>query len=523
LAKKSKEKPRREVTKRQLARWQKQRRSQRILFGSGIFIIAAVLITIGVGWFLNQYRPLHQTVIKVNDTTFNMDYYVKALKFYGTGQSSYYMYSLADSMVEIIEQNELIRQEATELGITVSRDEVDKELKSFDPPLSKDYRDFVRASMLIDKLQAEYFDERVPVNAEQRHIMAMLLESENQVAEVKTRIEEGEDFAELAGELSLDLLSKGENGDLGWRPEGILTLLWGTSVIDEYAFNSEIGVLSQPIFDEEQIKSVGYWIAKVLERKMESEEADVRGILLSSEEEAWEVRDRLETGEDFGELAQEFSQHESREDNGDLGWLTLGGVGSAFDEFVFDLEVELGVISEPIFDDIIETEGGYWLIKVLERKEEKQEKAAVQVILLGSEEEAQRVRDRLEAGEDFGELAKELSQHEGSKEDGGDVGWLTPGEASSVFDEFVFDLEIEPGVISEPIRDDMGFTKGGYWLIEVVDKDDNRQIEDSDRELLKAEAFTEWVKALRDDPENDIENYLDAEMMAWAVDRAMKS
>ncbi|MBW1739297.1 MAG: peptidylprolyl isomerase [Deltaproteobacteria bacterium] len=334
---------------------------------------------------------------------------------------------------------------------------------------------------------------------------------------------EGEDFAELAGELSLDLLSKGENGDLGWRPEGILTLLWGTSVIDEYAFNSEIGVLSQPIFDEEQIKSVGYWIAKVLERKMESEEADVRGILLSSEEEAWEVRDRLETGEDFGELAQEFSQHESREDNGDLGWLTLGGVGSAFDEFVFDLEVELGVISEPIFDDIIETEGGYWLIKVLERKEEEQEKAHVQVILLGSEEEARGVRDRLEAGEDFGELAKELSQHEGSKEDGGDVGWLTPGEASSVFDEFVFDLEIEPGVISEPIRDDMGFTKGGYWLIEVVDKDDNRQIEDSDRELLKAEAFTEWVKALRDDPENDIENYLDAEMMAWAVDRAMKS
>jgi len=170
------------------------------LFGSGIFIIAAVLITIGVGWYLNQYRPLHQTVIKVNDTTFNMDYYVKALKFYGKDQSPYYMYSLADSMVEIIEQNELIRQEATELGITVSRDEVDKELKSLDPPLSKDYRDFVRAAMLIDKLQAEYFDEQVPVNAEQRHIMAMLLESENQVAEVKTR-----------------LVSKGAKISLNWR------------------------------------------------------------------------------------------------------------------------------------------------------------------------------------------------------------------------------------------------------------------------------------------------------------------
>jgi len=522
LTKKIREKPRREVTKRQLARWQQQRRRQRILFGSGIFIIAAVLIIMGVGWYVDQYRPLHQTVISVNDTRFNMDYYIKALKFYGKGQPAYYMYSLADDVVEIIEQNELIRQEALELGISVSQNEVDKQLKSLDPPLSKDYRDFVRAAMLIDKLQDEYFDEQVPVYAEQRHIMAMLLESENQVAEVKTRIEEGEDFAELAGELSLELLFKEENGDLGWRPEGILTLLWGTSVIDEYAFSFEVGVLSQPIYDEEQIKSVGYWIARVLERRDKPEEANILGILLGSEEEAWEVRDRLETGEDFNELAREFSQHESREDNGDLGWLAPGEVGSAFDEFVFDLEIELGVVSEPIFDDIIATEGGYWLIKVLERKEEKQEKADVQVILLGSEEEAQEVRTRLEAGEDFATVAQELSRHE-SKDNGGEMTDVTPDMMSLALSEFVFDPELELETVSEPLRDDTVFTKGGYWLIEVVDKDDNRQIEDSDRELLKAEAFTEWVKALRDDPENKIENYLDSEMKAWAVDRAMKS
>jgi len=523
LAKKNKEKPQREVTKRQLARWQKQKRRQRILFGSGIFIIAAALIVVGAGWYVNQYRPLHQTVIRVNDTTFSMDYYVKALKFYGEGQPSYYMYNLADDMVEIIEQNELIKQEATELDITVSRNEVDKELNSLDPPLSRDYRDFVGTAMLIDKLQVEYFDEQVPVKAEQRHIMAILLESENQVAEVKTRIEEGEDFTELAGELSLELLSKEENGDLGWRPEGILTLLWGTSVIDEYAFSSEIDTLSQPIYDEEQIKSVGYWIAKVLEREMKPEEADVQGILLGSEEEAWEVKDKLEAGEDFDELAQEFSQHESREDNGDLGWLAPGDLGSAFDEFVFDLEIELGVVSEPIFDDIIATEGGYWLIKVSERKEGEQEIVDVQVMLLGSEEEAQRIRDRLEAGEDFGELAKELSQHEGSKNDGGEVTGVTSDMMSEALSEFVFDLGVELETVSEPLRDDTLFTKGGYWLIKVVDKDDNRQIEDSDRELLKTEAFTEWIKVLRDNPENDIENYLDAEMKAWAVDRAVGS
>jgi len=493
-----------------------------MLFGVGIFIIAAVLVIMGAGWYVSQYRPLHQTVIKVNDISFNMDYYIKALKFYGEGQPAYYMYSLADNMVEIIEQNELIRQEAMELDISVSQDEVNNELKSLDPPLSKDYRDFVRAAMLIDKLQDEYFDKQVPIYAEQRHIMAMLLESESQVAEVRARIDAGEDFTDLAGELSLESFSKEENGDLDWRPEGVLTILLGTSLVDDYAFSSEVDILSQPVYDEERIKGVGYWIAKVLERKDKPEEAEVLGILLGSEEEAWEARTKLEAGEDFDELAEELSQHEeTKEDGGDLGWLAPGEIGPAFDEFVFNHEIELGVVSEPIFDDNIVTEGGYWLIKVAERKE-KREKADVEVILLGSEEEAQEVRTRLEAGEDFATLAQELSQHE-SKDNGGEVSDVTPDMMSLALSEFIFGPEVESETVSEPIRDDTAVTKGGYWLIEVTEIDGNRQIEDNDRERLKAEAFTEWVEALRDDPENKIENYLDNQKKTWAVDRAMRS
>jgi len=519
LTKKRKATPQREFTKRQLSQWQRHRRRQRIIFSLGVSIIVVVLGVVGAGWYISQYQPLHQTVISVNDTEFNMDYYVKALEFYGGSQPSYYLYSIASEVVTIIQRNELIRQGAIKLGISVSQKEVDVELKSRDPPLSKDYQDLVRAVMLIDKLRDEYFDQQVPVYAEQRHIMAMLLESESQATEVRLRLEDGEDFAELAGELSLESFSSEENGDLGWRPEGVLTILLGTSVIDEYAFNSEVGVLSQPLYDEERIKGVGYWLIKVLERKEKTEKAEVLGILLGSEEEALGVRGRLEAGEDFGKLANELSLHyESRENDGELGWLTPGEAGLTLDEFVFDSEIELGVVSEPIFDDTILTEGGYWLIKVLDR-EEKPEEADVLGILLSSEEEALGVRDRLEAGEDFGELAKDLSQHDASKEDGGELGWLTLGEASPVFDEFIFDSEVELGVISEPIRDDTVFTKGGYWLIKVQDKDDNRQIEDSDRELLKAEALSKWIEALENDPENKLESYLDEEKIAWAVEK----
>ena len=416
MAKKSREKPRREVTRRQLARWQQQRRRQRILFGVGVFIIAAALIIVSTGWYISQYRPLHQIVLKVNDIEFNMDYYIKALKFYGAGQSSYYMYGLADGMPSIIEENELIKQEATELGITVSQDEVNKELESSNPPLSKDYRDFVRAVLLIEKLRDEYFEEQVPVYAEQRHIMAMFLESESQAAEVRAKIEAGEDFIELADELSLDDFSKGKEGDLGWLPEGVLTLLLGSSVPEEYAFNGDEGVLSQPLYDESQAKNVGYWLIKVLERREEPEETHI------------------------------------------------------------------------------------------------------QAILLGSAEEAEAIRARLEAGEDFATLADEFSQYDSSEEGGGDLGWVALDEVAPVFSEFVSESEL--GMLSEPIRDEMTWTKGGYWLVKIEDKDDNREIESDNRDLLKAKLLDEWVSSLRDD--NEVENYLDASKMAWAILRVME-
>ena len=417
MVKKKAEKPRREVTKRQLSRWQLQKRRQRILLGLGILVISAVLIVISVGvyqrWYIAEYKPRHQTVITVNDASFDMNYYINALKYYGQGMSIQQMYSLADGVVTIIEQNELIKQGALNLGISVSNQEVDDELENLGLPLSKDYRDFFRAEMLVTRLLDEHFEQEVPVSDEQRHIMAMFLESEKQASETRAKLENDEEFTDLAKELSLDSFSEENEGDLGWRPEGVLTELLTTSVVEEYAFSSDVEVLSQPLYDEDKTKNVGYWIIKVLDRREEPEEAEV------------------------------------------------------------------------------------------------------QVILLSSEEQAQTVRTRLEAGEDFATLAQELSQHDASKEDGGDVGWITPDMMSSTVDEFVFNTELE---LSQPLRDEDVWTIGGYWLVKVIDVDDNKEIEDEDRDLLKAKAFNEWVLALWDNPENEIDDsFLDAERKEWAI------
>jgi len=264
LAKKKREKPRREFTRRQLSRWQQQKRRQRIILSLGIFVIVAALIIVGSGWYINEYQPLHQTVIRVNDTEFDMDYYVKMIKLYGKGQPTILMPIVADSVITTIQQNELIRQAALKMDIIISQDEVDEELKRRDPPLGKDYREIVRAEMLIDKLREEYFENEVPLYSEQRHIMAMLLESEAQADEVRLRLEAGESFGDLTEEFSVEALTQAESGDLGWRPRDVLTILLGTPILEEYAFSSEAGVLSQPVYDEEITTEGGYWLIKVV-------------------------------------------------------------------------------------------------------------------------------------------------------------------------------------------------------------------------------------------------------------------
>jgi len=421
LAKKKVEKPKREFTKRQLSQWQRQKKRQRLVFSVGVFIVAVVLVVIGAGWYINRYQPLHETVARVNDTEFNMNYYIKMLEYYGEGYPIELMYSLTDRVVEIIQQNELVKQEAMKLGIVVSNSEVNDELKERDPPLTRDYRDLVRAEMLVSKLRDEYFDQQVPASAEQRHVLAMLLESESQATEVRTRLDNGDSFAELAAELSLDYLSLISEGDLGWHPETILTGMLGTSILGEYAFSAEVGVLSQPVYDEARIKSVGYWLIEV-----------------------------LETEEDLDEVY-------------------------------------------------------------------------VQAMLLASEQEAQSVTARLEAGEDFAALADELSQLGYPEEGGGDLGWLTPGMMTPAFEEFVFDSELKLETLSHPIRDESVSTKGGYWLLKVLAEQDDRKISDDDRDLLKAKALDEWLSSLWDDPQNEIESYLDDAKKIFAITYIMES
>ena len=418
MAKKKPEKPQRILTPHQISRWEQQKRRQRIILVTGIFIIALVLAFVGIGWYLGQYKPLHETVLKVNDTEFTMDYYVEMLKLEGAYHPESDLSLVTDTALQNMQHNELMRQGALELGISVTDEEVKKELRNNDLPDKEVYRDLVSYQLLIQRLLDVHFAPQVPLNAEHRQVMAMMLESEVQALEVRSKLVNGEDFGELAEELSLELFSKNKGGDIGWVPKVILQDILQTSIVDDI-FNHEVGELSQPIYDEEVQKRVGYWLVRVLERNEEEDETHL------------------------------------------------------------------------------------------------------QIILLGSEDEAQNIKKQLEAGADWGDLAVQHSQIKGVEENLGEY-QVSEGMSAPLIDEFAYSPDTEIGVISEPLRDLDMLTKGGYWLIKVLDEDTNRRIDTEYRDYLKTKALDEWVASLVDDEDNEIVNYLDEEKKSWAVEQATK-
>lgn len=77
-------------------------------------------------------------------------------------------------------------------------------------------------------------------------------------------------------------------------------------------------------------------------------------------------------------------------------------------------------------------------------------------ILVETEEEAQAVLERLEAGEDFAEVAKEVSTDPGSGAQGGSLGWFAEGMMVEQFQAAVAELE-KGGMTETPVETQFGF------------------------------------------------------------------
>ncbi len=404
----------RPLSKRQHSHWQMLKRRQMIILAGGILAIVAVVAVLGVGWYTSSYRPMHEVVLRVNNTQFDMQYFISALQVQTQGQNKQYAETIAQNLPRSIEQNELVRQGAAQLGVTVSDDEIDKGLKDAKLPNDAAHRDIERTQLLMTRLKSDYFEKQVPTEAAQVNMQAMLLESENQSIEVRARVQKGESFSDIAKTVSVDNYTKSKSGDIGWHPQDVIKQLLGTAVPGDYAFGSPAGTLSQPRYDADVSKSAGYWLVKI---------------------------------------------------NG------------------------TSVTDQP----------------------------DISIILLGSQEEVLTVRARVVAGEAFASVAKEVSQLPNVQDNGGNIGGVSPNSLPQALNDYVFNANTKAWDLSDPIRDTTASSKGGYWLVNVLEKADSRKIDDADRDLLKSQALNQWAGSLWLDPSYKIEDFMDQAKLTYAV------
>lgn len=197
-----------------------------------------------------------------------------------------------------------------------------------------------------------------------------------QAMEVRQRIIDGESFADLAKEVSDDPSARdraatgnqparrGNAGDLGY-----FTVFNMAYPFESAAYNTQVGEISMPFRT-----TFGYHLVKVTDRLPAMGTATVAHIMLmtppgtaeeeliTKEEKIQEVYDRLISGEDFGELAKEYSEdRQSAERNGQMPPFTTNRIVPQFVETINTLE-EPGEISQPFKSDF-----GWHIVKLIEK------------------------------------------------------------------------------------------------------------------------------------------------------------
>ncbi|HZV99374.1 MAG TPA: peptidylprolyl isomerase [Methylophilaceae bacterium] len=213
---------------------------------------------------------------------------------------------------------------------------------------------------------------------------------------------------------------------------------------------------------------------------------------------------QLQGGADFAQVSASFSDAPNALEGGSLGWKTATQLPALFVEALQPLKP--GQLSS-----ILRSPNGFHILKLTNRRggssplvveQTHPRHILIKLSEVVSEADAKHrletIKERLDNGADFAEMARQYSE-DGSAANGGDLGWLNPGDTVPQFEQVMNALQ--PKQISAPVK-----TPFGWHIIQVVE----RRKQDMTREAarLKArqeirarksdEAYQDWVRELRD-------------------------
>ncbi len=213
---------------------------------------------------------------------------------------------------------------------------------------------------------------------------------------------------------------------------------------------------------------------------------------------------KLRGGAPFSQVAAGYSDAQDALKGGELGWRPVNRLPPLFAEAL--QKMKPGEVSE-----VLRSPNGFHIVKLLDRRSKDTPVVITQTharhILiktseLVSEDEAKsrlkEIKQRIDNGASFAEEAR-LHSEDGSASQGGDLGWLSPGETVPEFEKPMNALKI--GQVSGLVQS--GF---GWHLIQVLARRKTDVTEEQKRQRARMairavrsdEEFQDWLRQLRD-------------------------
>ena len=255
---------------------QQDKRKQRIVIVLATIVALLVIAIPLYGWWTTFILPPRETIVRVNDTSYDMGYLLKIMRMVqrqseASGQQVN-LGTIPFQLVNNLAEDELIAQGAQSIGLKVTDEELRAQLRSeFLGDLDSDagtseadletefreryrqflnqiqlsaneYEEIVTRTLYRQKLE-EYLGAEVPKELPQVHLYALVVQTEEIAEEARTQFARGTPFSELVAQFSQDPEAVRLEGEVAWVPRGVLDPLVADHIFDEL----QIGELSEPI------------------------------------------------------------------------------------------------------------------------------------------------------------------------------------------------------------------------------------------------------------------------------------